>query len=681
MKKNNCILGIILLLGLALAPMNTALSADNNLVQVDLKKGSGNAVDITFFTSENYGSNVIVKKKSDNKYVILMPKVLTSGYRSADLESVRDLVTNIDVKSVNDGAAGYTKITMITTKPLNITTHVSKAVPLTDAQKQYKTLIAEAYTVKNNVNKSVPQKTSRPTEVTVNKAPSVQAKNTTQPKNTVKSVSASNNKTVAKANQTDTKTQANQSKTQTAPVKLTPVDTKKLTEPKKTDNIVAQEVVKTVKEKTLELHTPDLPPLEQPVVEKTTQVTTETNTPIEDIKVVQKNQNNLSHKKSILAKLKNKIVLLKGKVQHKMPVGIATTLIFTIVPLIALIAFLKLVHSSIKNSLMLKKSFLERISKKPRQKDYEHIINNENLNWQEKYQLYINQSRKENTSFSSASTEQSKYKFVTQTQKAADSIEEQRQKLERLVTPERQEDNENKHLPSDKVIVHSEEQTIDKNLKDLARFKAFEPSLHQAKRNVKLQKSRFKGFAAKENYQTAPVQPQPTVELKKTPLTQSTRQISDANLKVSDVKTDVVKDDYVMSSLEEFFTTPEKPVADTLAQIKPSMKLSQPAKAKEVTNPIAVKKVEKTEKPTFSGLIVKTGCNIDDDRGFYIVNLDGTSALVGRIKEDVVILKKFDDTLERKLQVRHDKDNIYMVKTDGFKSLIDAANMGVLVEL
>ena len=110
------------------------------------------------------------------------------------------------------------------------------------------------------------------------------------------------------------------------------------------------------------------------------------------------------------------------------------------------------------------------------------------------------------------------------------------------------------------------------------------------------------------------------------------------------------------------------------------MKYAKPVE-KVVNNPIEVQKSVMQEKPTFSGLIVKTGCNIDEDRGFYIVNLDGTSALIGRIKDDVVVLKKFDDTSDKKLQVRHDKDNIYMVKTEGFKSLIDATNMGVLVEL
>ena len=656
MKKNNYILSTILLLGLTFAPLNMAFSADNNLVQLDLKKGSGNALDITFLTTENYGSSVIVRKKSDNKYVILMPKVLTAGYRSADLDSVRDLVSNIDVKSINDGAAGYTKVTLITTKPLNITTHVAKAAPLSDAQKQYKTLIAEAYSVKNNVNKGAPTQTKRLAEVTVNKVPPQPAK-AQQP---------AQSKPV-------TKTPLKQEQP-----KVTPVKTQDLAVDKKPENKIVQKVEKAAQNIELAKHTPDVPQVQPksdvPTVAKIDEQ------PIQDIKDapkdvkkdIQTNKTDKKHTLSLAASAKNKLKALKGKVQSKMPAGIATTLGVVLIPILALIILLKIIHSSLRNSMTLKKSFLERIAKKPRQKDYEHIINNENLNWQEKYQLYMNQSRKSQ----SPNTENSRYKFVTQTQKVADSIEEQRQRLERLVTPEKQEPSTNAPVQSEDVKVHSEDQVIGEQLKEASKIKAFEPTLHQTKRNIRYKKSRFTRFATKEDYQTQPVEPQSTVELPKSPLTHASRQAADANLKVADV----VKDDYVMSTLDEFFATPETDVAATLAQIKPSMKYAKPVE-KVVNNPIEVQKSVMQEKPTFSGLIVKTGCNIDEDRGFYIVNLDGTSALIGRIKDDVVVLKKFDDTSDKKLQVRHDKDNIYMVKTEGFKSLIDATNMGVLVEL
>ncbi len=658
MKRNNCVIGTILLLGLAFAPMNGAFATDNNLVQLDLKKGNGNAVDITFFTSENYGSNVIVRKKSDNKYVILMPKVLTAGYRSADLESVKDFVSNIDVKSVNDGAAGYTKVTLITTKPLNITTRVSKAAPLTEAQKQYKTLIAEAYTVKNNVNKSAQTKTARLTEVTTNKAPAS---------------SASINK--------NQQVQASKTQAQSKPAlqKLTPVDIDKLGEKKenKSNNKIEEKIQKVTQDIDINKHVPEVPaaPTVQPeqlsVAES--DIDKQSIQDIQEFKKQKENKNNLSHS-SMIASLKNKIKVLKGKVNSKMSSGMPMAFMLIIIPIIALIAFIKLIHASLKNSQALKRSFLERISKKPRQKDYEHIINNENLNWQEKYQLYLNQSGKEN------STMKSKYKFITQTQTVSDNIEEQRRKLEQLVTPEKQEPVSNAPVKSEDVVVHKEDQAITESIKQESKIKAFEPNLSQARRNVKLKKSRFTRFATKEDYATTPIESnlQPTVELKKTPLTHPTRQIQDANLKVGDV---VKKDDYIMSSLDEFFATPETSVASTLAQIKPSMQLHKTVAKEEIKNPIEVKKVANENVNSFNGLIVKTGCNINEDRGFYIVNLDGTSALIGRIKDEVFVLKKFDDNSDKKLQVRHDKDEIYMVKTEGFKSLIDASNMGVLIEL
>ncbi len=652
MKKNNYILSTLILLGLALAPLNTAF-AENNLVQLDLKKGSGNAVDITFLTTESYGSSVIVRKKSDNKYVILMPKVLTSGYRSADLASVRDLVSNIDVKSINDGAAGYTKITLITTKPLNITTHVAKAAPLSDAQKEYKTLIAEAYSVKNSINKGAPTKTPRLAEVTVNKLPAETAKPAAKPQ---------------QQNKPAATTQVKKEQPKVLPVKV-----QDLKVDKKPENKIVKKVEKAAQNIELAKHTPDVPTV-QPKAELPTVEQIDTQ-PINDIKEVKnqvkevKTQSSLS----LMAKIKNKVKNLKGKVESKMPTGLVTTLGLALIPILALIILIKVIHTSLISSRTLKKSFLERIAKRPRQKDYEHIINNENLNWQEKYQLYMNQASK-----SPAQNSDNKYKFVTQTQKVADSIEEQRQKLERLVTPEKPEQQSHEPVHSEDVKVHSETQVIGEQIKQSSKIKAFEPSLNQARRNVKYKKSRFTRFATKEDYQTSPIQP---VEMKNTALTQSNRQAPDANLKVSDViKPEPVKDDYVMSSLDEFFATPESNVAATLAQIKPSMKYARP-EVKQMSNPIEVKKPDIEQKPTFSGLIVKTGCNIDEDRGFYIVNLDGTSALVGRIREDVVVLKKFDDTSERKLQVRHDKDTIYMVKTEGFKSLIDANNMGVLVEL
>ena len=170
-NKSNTI-GIALLLALALTPVATVANGGNNLVQLDLKKASNNSVNVTLFTSNGYNDNVMVRKKSDNKYVILIPKVQSSGYSASSLNGVRDLVSNVDVKTVNDTSGGYTKVTLITTKPLDIKTSAQKSAPITAEQKEYKTLIAQANAVKNNIGKQEPQQHKvQKTEVTVNKAP------------------------------------------------------------------------------------------------------------------------------------------------------------------------------------------------------------------------------------------------------------------------------------------------------------------------------------------------------------------------------------------------------------------------------------------------------------------------------------------------------------------------------
>ena len=172
-KKSN-IIGIALLLALAVSPVSGtfANAENNNLIQLDLKRSSNNSVDVTLFTSNNYNDNVLVRKKSDNKYVILIPKIQSNGYSSSSLNGVKDLVSNIDVKTVNDTNGGYTKVTLITTKPLDIKTNTQKSSPVTAEQKEYKTLIAQANAVKNNIAKQTtqPQKISQKTEITVNKA-------------------------------------------------------------------------------------------------------------------------------------------------------------------------------------------------------------------------------------------------------------------------------------------------------------------------------------------------------------------------------------------------------------------------------------------------------------------------------------------------------------------------------
>ena len=153
------------------------------------------------------------------------------------------------------------------------------------------------------------------------------------------------------------------------------------------------------------------------------------------------------------------------------------------------------------------------------------------------------------------------------------------------------------------------------------------------------------------------------------------RSFADANLKITDVDKKRIKyepKEYIMSSVDEYFSILDKE----------HQKISAPVAKVSASNPIAKHRNE-NKSSYLKGLIVKSGFNIDDSKGFYLVNQDGQNALIGKVNDEVFVLKKFDKNVTSPIQVRHDKDNVYMVKAGEFKSLVEVndSKMGVLIEL
>ena len=83
------------------------------------------------------------------------------------------------------------------------------------------------------------------------------------------------------------------------------------------------------------------------------------------------------------------------------------------------------------------------------------------------------------------------------------------------------------------------------------------------------------------------------------------------------------------------------------------------------------------------GTVVKSGFKISPDKGFYLINKDGKNSLIGKVNDKVTVIKNFDNNVTTPIQVRHDNNNVYMVKAGGYKSLVevDDDKMGVLIEL
>ena len=100
-RKNIVVAAVLAML---IVGVNSA-SADslNNLLQMDVKKSSvADTVDVIFFTTGESG-NSVVTRKSNNRYVVLLPNISSSSSVAPSIGGVKDLITDIDVKHVNDG--------------------------------------------------------------------------------------------------------------------------------------------------------------------------------------------------------------------------------------------------------------------------------------------------------------------------------------------------------------------------------------------------------------------------------------------------------------------------------------------------------------------------------------------------------------------------------------------------
>lgn len=592
----------------------------SNLVQMDIKKTSDSAVDVTFYTTEVSG-NPMVTRKSNNKYVILMPNVAGKNAGTPDLSAVKDIITNVDVKNVDDGMSGYTKVTFITTKPINIKTKTQKAAPVTAEESAAKALIAQAKTHPKQITPTEPKKEIAKTVVT---------------------------SSVAKT-QPETKTVQNTSKSTPAQPAV-----QKNNEPKPASNKVQKE--------------------EKVAPQPVAAIDNENKLDIKEVEKIEKISNSTTPKK---------------------PANHGWTVI--LLPLFGLYLLAKLVRNSVQKSNVLKASFRENLAERPYiEETYEDIINDSELNWQERYQKFVAESKGEikNRKYSLIKTQDTS----TKAPEVLNEVDKKRLELESTLdkTPEIYE---TKNINTDLIPapeVKSEDDVISNELSTV-KLKAFAKpaSLHTSRRDKVKHTIPIQSKAKEGKF----------VKLQETALNATSRKLQSANLSVSDLITTGNKylkneeaemvekeQNYLMSSVEEYFALLDKEqsatmtnpnadlsrkVAASLAQVKPSMNIR---KNDTVTsNPFNSRK---TNDKYLNGLVVKSSFNIDENKGFYLVNVDGSTALVGRVNDDITVIKTFESNVD-KLQVRLDSENVYMVKAGGFKSLVDVSEnkMGVLIEL
>jgi hypothetical protein len=746
-KRNIIIAAIVATLSISFNP--AVADSLSNLLQMDVKKSSAtDTVDVTFYTTGE-ASNSVVTRKANNKYVVLLPNTSSTASVAPSIGGVKDLITDVEVKHVNDGIGGYTKVTFGTTKPINIKTHMKKTNPLTQAQKDSQAIIA-----KNNTAATKPATTEQPKTQTVAKETSKPAANTTQTKPT---------------------TQATTQNTSTP--KVTPVSVPKA--PVETTK-AKQETVKPKVEQKVQPKATTQPKVQpkteakpQPKVEKPKQVAT---TPSSSNSYTPKMKFDKNGKRMIdlEPRISHEIVVQKPvvppvKIDPIFTENVQPTQIDALTPAVdetaidapisttekstnhmplwilfaggatVLLGILYLMYDAMKHANDKDQSRLESFFKlssqsaaKRRRREYYDIANNKELNWQEKYKLFVEKEErrkpKKDESAMSYITDMSglkkaivepevqvveqpiqevapEPKFELKPQPIVKSREELvKEKLQAKIS---QMEHSLAQTPTVKepeevsYDVKSEDNAITNKVSEI-KLKSFSKpvSLKQTQRSLlESEKKVSRNKSYKEGR---------FVKLSNSPLSVTRRNSEASNLSISDLLTTGSKyltnngemkmskenENYLVSSLNEYIslldsegtaTMTRSSVADTLSQVKSSS--AQAMSRSGVSNPISrgSNPMMKNASPAtyMNGLIVKSGYNIDSEKGFYVVNIDGVSALVGRIKDNIFVLKKFDQVVDKPIQVRQDHGSVYIVRVGGFKCLVDVSKdkMGTLIEI
>ena len=380
-KKSSIIISLIL--GLCL--INSASNA-NDLNKVDIKRSntSSSTLNVTIYTANPYDENVAVTKKADDKYVILMPNISGVNASNIDYSAIKDIVSDVSLKSVDDAANGYTKITLTTTKPVTITTSTKKSTPLTEEQKAYKNLIAQAKGYAAQATATQPQTTqAKPVQVVPQTQPDKQvsgnvqqtkSKNNAQEKNILlssvpidpvikKEVKTESKQKLVDKNQADAKNTAQKTKT-TAPI----APTTNISFEEETKQIL-QTTQNNVNDINAE-NTASEQVLQEPAAEST----------------------NISNEQNLSKNIQTQDVIPQTRSNEGTEKNMLTTVIILLSSILGLMAFFKGIKSSLEGSVVLKKSFKDNLHEKPHEPvaDYSDIASDKTLSWQEKYQKYVN---------------------------------------------------------------------------------------------------------------------------------------------------------------------------------------------------------------------------------------------------------------------------------------------------
>ena len=627
--KNLKLIFLLTIIAMFTIANHSIANIQNNLVQLDVKKSAvSNTVDVVLYTTSNT-DNSVVTKKSTNKYVLLLPNTSSSASSFSTTGALKDLVTNVDIKSVNDNMGGYTKITFETTKPINIKTTNKKSTPLSQGQKETKDFLSKASTIEKQ---QIAQATPKPT-------PTVKKENPKQPPVQQQKVEV---KPLPKIEQPKIE-QNKQTKTETGKQKL------QTTKNFETFTTVKEIISKANENKKNEIKQQVHPTAQNSEIEhkengtnvKTDNELTSTNINQSD-KTTSKNEQTRQTKNN--EHTQNKILKNEHSANTTNSIPNNKNNLFYIGATIicGLLALKKLVTKKTKiratTTTEAPKISADELMTVNQIKRTQEIAQNSKLNWQEKYNL-VNGTQKNNK----LDNNNSDYKFISiVNNNKTNTNNKPKHFVSQNIT--------NKTFPTDKETLNNT--SYSKQLKSFSKSdKIIIRKTNNFDNKLSLKQSMH-------------------LKIKETLSKSKRNQNKNSNSNIFSVINSGVqemqkeKNGYIETSLNEYISMLDK----------------KHNTSSVVSNPIA---------RTNSNLAIKekieilSEYKISPNKNIYLISQKGRSAIVGKINNESFVLKKFDSVINESLQVRPDGNNVYIVKAGRYKCLVEITDskMGTLIEI
>jgi hypothetical protein len=545
----------------------------NNLLKLDVNENSSSEIRMTLYTNKPYSDSVVVNKKNNFEYIILLPETANSMTSKPNLNTSAGAVKDIQVKTqqYENQLKGYTKITILTTKPVQINTKVQT---LDEADYQlsesdYNELIAQSM-------KKIPNQTAQ-----VKKEPVAEPQKKSNPITPVKIAQEKIIKPIIKKSKKDrilTKTQNQESKFKNKEKSIVASKEEATIVEKQVAQKITQETAEEIKQKTLQEN--------QQEKELQAKQAAMPESEVEETIATYSKQSNLENESSF-SSLSLIITKLKRIIKNNFEIILAAVGIFLILVVLT-------VKKNKVNHAKQKQVFMENLDEKPQSViDYTKNITND-MSWKEKYQTYMD----------TVDSGPIKNKQTT------DSQQKQTKPLE---------------MKSVKSFVNqqSPRRELDELFIDAELLNDIE------ERNIE-------------------------------------------NIFLDDNEPCEVENPFIIEEISK----ETKSVNEIPVQLRPK---SYYAKPEMISKPI-IKEEALNE-------IIKSEFIIDNKKGFYLVDFENSTSLVGHIGEEFFVLKRFKDKIQGQIKARINerKGNSlnYMTKIGNYRALVEVTseNMNLLIEL